>query len=48
MNDINDYYQKPMNLERSGGTLVRRKGIYIAQLRGSYADMGRQHGELAA
>lgn len=34
-------------LERSGGTLVRRKGIYIAQLRGSYAEMGRQHGELA-
>lgn len=39
---------KPLNLERSGGTLVRRKGIYIAHLRGSYEAMGRQHGELAA
>lgn len=38
---------KPLNLERSGGTLVRRKGIYIAHLRGSYEAMGRQHGELA-
>jgi hypothetical protein len=37
-----------LRIERSGGTLVRCKGIYIAQLRGSYADMGRQHGELAA
>ncbi len=37
-----------LHLERAGGTLVRRKGVYIAQLRGSYADMGRQHGELAA
>ena len=35
-------------LERKGGTLIRRKGIYIAHLRGSYEDMGRQHGELAA
>ena len=37
-----------LHLERAGGTLLRRKGIYIVQLRGSYADMGRQHGELAA
>lgn len=36
-----------LSIERAGGTLVRRKGIYIAHLRGSYADMGRQHGELA-
>lgn len=40
--------QQELNLERSGGALVRRKGVYIVQLRGSYADMGRQHGELAA
>ncbi|MBW7866057.1 MAG: hypothetical protein GX580_15930 [Candidatus Hydrogenedens sp.] len=38
----------PLRLERSGGTLERRKGVYIAQLRGSYSEMGRQHGELAA
>ena len=37
-----------LNLERSGGTLVRRKGIYIAHLHGSYAEMGRQHAELAS
>lgn len=35
-------------LERSGGTLVRKKGIYIVQLRGSYAEMGRQHAELTS
>lgn len=39
---------KPLCLESSGGTLVRRKGIYIVQLRGSYEAMGRQHGELSA
>ena len=39
---------RELRLERAGGTLVRRKGVYIVQLRGSYADMGRQHGELAA
>lgn len=37
-----------LSLERSGGTLVRRKGIYIAHLRGSEEAMGRQHGELAS
>ncbi len=36
-----------LELERSGGTLVRRKGVYIAHLRGCYAEMGRQHAELA-
>lgn len=36
-----------LSIERSGGTLVRRKGVYIAHLRGSYAEMGRQHAELA-
>ena len=40
--------QGPLRIERSGGTLVRRKGIYIAQLRGSYREMGRQHAELAS
>ncbi len=39
---------QPLCLERSGGTLVRRKGIYIAHLRGSQEAMGRQHGELAS
>ncbi len=39
--------ERELSLERSGGTLDRRKGVYIAQLRGSYAEMGRQHGELA-
>ena len=29
-------------------TLVRRKGIYILHLKGSYAEMGRQHATLAA
>ena len=29
-----------LELERAGGTLVRRKGVCIVQLRGSYADMG--------
>ncbi len=42
------YYDQPLSLERSGGTLVRRKGIYIAHLRGSQEAMGRQHGELAS
>jgi hypothetical protein len=39
---------RELHLEHAGGTLVRRKGVYVVQLRGSYADMGRQHGELAA
>jgi hypothetical protein len=37
-----------MRIERSGGTLVRHKGIYIVHLRGTYRDMGRQHAELAS
>lgn len=48
MSALNAFAQGELSIERSGGTLVRRKGVYIAQLRGSYADMGRQHGELAA
>lgn len=44
----NNFPKDDLRLERSGGTLVRRKGIYIAQLHGSYEAMGRQHGELAA
>ena len=47
MPPFNMFALPDLSLERSGGTLERRKGIYIAQLRGSYADMGRQHGELA-
>lgn len=34
-------------LSREGGTLERRKGIYIAQLRGNYRQMGLQHAALA-
>src|SRR5512147_1704679 len=34
-------------LERGEGTLVRKKGICVVHLQGSYADMGRQHAELA-
>jgi len=34
-------------LERFGGTLEQHQGIFVAQLRGSYADMGRQHMALA-
>ncbi|HOX38918.1 MAG TPA: C45 family autoproteolytic acyltransferase/hydrolase [Candidatus Brocadiia bacterium] len=34
-------------LSGGGGTLEKRKGIYIVHLRGSYEDMGRQHAELA-
>ncbi|MDQ1256634.1 MAG: hypothetical protein QG656_1232, partial [Candidatus Hydrogenedentes bacterium] len=37
-----------LGLERAGGTLVRMKGVCVVQLRGSYAEMGRQHGELAS
>lgn len=29
------------------GTLERRKGVWIAHLKGTYAEMGRQHGALA-
>ncbi|NLV43900.1 MAG: hypothetical protein GXY07_05300 [Candidatus Hydrogenedentes bacterium] len=43
-----EYAGKEVCIERSGGTLVRRKGIYIVHLRGDYEAMGRQHGELAA
>ncbi|HNZ49267.1 MAG TPA: C45 family autoproteolytic acyltransferase/hydrolase [Candidatus Hydrogenedentes bacterium] len=35
-------------IESSGGVLLRRKDIYVAQLEGDYETMGRQHGELAA
>lgn len=44
MNDQSSEFR----LESSGGVLLRRKGIYIAQLSGDYETMGRQHGELAA
>jgi hypothetical protein len=27
---------------------VRKKGVYIVHLQGGYAEMGRQHGELAS
>ncbi len=37
-----------MAIERHGGTLVRRKGIYLVHLRGSYAEMGGQHCALAS
>ena len=37
-----------LTVERSGGSLVRRKGIYVVQLEGSFEKMGTQHGELAA
>ncbi len=47
MSTLNALAPGELSVERSGGTLVRRKGIYIAHLRGSYAEMGRQHGELA-
>jgi hypothetical protein len=45
---VDELTPRELHLERAGGTLVRRKGVYIVQLRGTYADMGRQHGELAA
>ena len=45
---FNEPALRKLDLERAGGTLVRRKGVYLVHLRGSYADMGRQHGELAA
>lgn len=47
MPPLNESTQGELSIERFGGTLERRKGIYIAQIRGSYAEMGRQHGELA-
>jgi len=34
-------------LERGGGTLEKRKGVYIVQLRGTCAQMGEQHAMLA-
>lgn len=48
MTSVNDNTQHRLSLERSGGTLERRKGIYIVHLRGTYAEMGRQHAELAS
>ncbi|HOH28661.1 MAG TPA: C45 family autoproteolytic acyltransferase/hydrolase [Candidatus Hydrogenedentes bacterium] len=48
METMADFAEKDLSIERSGGTLVRRKGIYIAHLRGSQEAMGRQHGELAS
>jgi hypothetical protein len=44
----NDLALRDLQLERAGGTLIRRKGVCIVHLQGTYADMGRQHGELAA
>lgn len=44
MNDQSSEFR----IESSGGVLLRRKGIYIAQLEGDYERMGRQHGELAS
>ncbi|NLH47479.1 MAG: hypothetical protein GX444_02635 [Myxococcales bacterium] len=37
----------PLIMKYGDGSLERRKGIFIAQLRGSYEEMGRQHAELA-
>ena len=48
MTPVNDYTRQTLSLERSGGTLERRKGIYIVHLHGTYAEMGRQHAELAS
>ncbi|HPO15138.1 MAG TPA: C45 family autoproteolytic acyltransferase/hydrolase [Candidatus Hydrogenedentes bacterium] len=48
MSTIRNLALETSGLECAGGTLVRRKGIYIVQLRGSYADMGRQHAELTS
>ena len=36
-----------LNLQYGDGSLERRKGVCIVQLRGSYEEMGRQHAELA-
>jgi len=47
MTSIDELAGREIRHECSGGTLVRRKGVYIVHLRGSYAEMGRQHGELA-
>ncbi|NLN93180.1 MAG: hypothetical protein GX130_07735 [Candidatus Hydrogenedens sp.] len=44
MNDQSSEFR----IESSGGVLLRRKGIYIAQLEGDYESMGLQHGELAS
>lgn len=48
MSGAAEFPKDELNLERSGATLIRRKGIYIVHLRGGYAETGRQHGELAA
>lgn len=48
MNTVTNCADRELCIERSGGTLVRRKGIYIVHLEGDYETMGRQHGELAA
>ncbi|MBI1321355.1 MAG: hypothetical protein GC168_20720 [Candidatus Hydrogenedens sp.] len=39
--------RSPLLLERFGGTLEQVQGIYVAQLKGSYEDIGRQHAALA-
>ena len=46
--DIQKQMSESAVISRGGGTLERRKGVYIVHLRGSYADMGRQHALLAS